>query len=326
MFQNGLVRISTFVALGCVMALSCGSNEGTNNQAENQTEDTANEPSADTEGNINATLTSSGNERTFIIHLPKDYNPSESYPLVFNFHGLTVTAAIQQNYTGMDSLADDEGFIVVYPDGLEAQTNFAGVATQWDTQFGTGTKDVAFVNDLIDYMDENYAINLKRVYATGFSNGGFMSFMLGCELSDRIAAIAPVGANIPIPQKTKCDQSYKVPVLMIHGSNDVTVVRDGTLFFESTRGSIDFFAQRSNCGLDPIVTDLPNTDPNDNSMVTKYEFVDCDQDASFVFYDVIDGGHTWPDALDIEGLVTNRDINANTIIWNFFKHIVHPNL
>ena len=282
----------------------------------------------DTEGNISAKVTSNNIVRDFEIHLPNNLSDLQGSPVVFNFHGLTSTAAFHKAYTQMDLTSDKNGFIVVYPQGLKAQTFFAGFVTQWDTQYGTNTKDVLFVSDMISALYEKYEINLKRVYATGFSNGGFMSFRLACELSYQIAAVAPIAANIPRNQQNACSQEYSVPIMMIHGTKDPQVPVNGNSFFESTLGSIEFFTKKYECDSFPIVTDLENMSTTDNSTVELLEYQNCRAESNLKYYRIMEGGHTWPGVPTLLSGPsfgsTNQDIDANQLIWDFFENIEHP--
>src|SRR6185295_8276969 len=123
-----------------------------------------------------------GGYRTFILHLPVTYNSLNSYPLILNFHGFGSNALEQELYTGFDAIADTAGFIVVYPQGIN---------NAWNISTGF-PDDVDFTSALIDSLKQDYSVDSLCVYATGMSMGGFMSYVLGCELSDKIAAIAPV--------------------------------------------------------------------------------------------------------------------------------------
>src|SRR3990172_6409632 len=130
-----------------------------------------------------------GYTRTYLVYLPPNYNGVDPMPVVFNLHGWTLDMTQQMNYSKMNEVADTAGFIVVYPNAVDA-TWSSGIATF------AGRNDVGFLNVLIDTLAAHYSINLQRIYSCGFSNGGFMSYRLACELSNRIPAIASVAGTI----------------------------------------------------------------------------------------------------------------------------------
>lgn len=158
-------------------------------------------------------------------------------------------------------------------------------------------------------MKDYYDIDLNRVYSTGMSMGGFMSYRLACELSERIAAIASVtGLLAAFP----CTPARPLPVLQIHGT------ADGTVPYSGVSSTISFWVGENNCPVSPVITNLPDINSTDASTVTKSYYGFCDDSTEVILYTVNNGGHTWPDAAINIG-VTNRDFNANSEVWNFFK-------
>ena len=140
-----------------------------------------------------------GQSRSYILHLPPSYNGENEMPLVVVLHGGGGNAGNIEKLTGFSEKADKEGFIVVYPDGSGM---FDRYLLTWNTGFCCGyalknnIDDVGFIRTLIGYLQEKYAINPNMIYVTGISNGGMMSYRLGAELSDIVAAIAPVAGSI----------------------------------------------------------------------------------------------------------------------------------
>lgn len=238
--------------------------------------------------------------RTYRLHLPAGYTSSADYPLVINMHGLGSNALEQEFYTQFNQVSDTGEFIVAYPNGLNNTWNISSV---------TGTDDVGFISALIDTLDALYNVDLNRVYATGMSMGGFMSYRLACELSDRIVAIASVtGLQAFYP----CTPSRPVPVLQMHGTADGTVPYSGVAL------TIANWVGYNACPAEPLVYDLPDIDTTDNSTVTVSQYFPCDDSTEVLLYTINGGGHTWPGASFIIG-VTNQDIKASGEIWNFFK-------
>jgi polyhydroxybutyrate depolymerase len=165
-------------------------------------------------------LTSGGILRTYRLHMPVTAQQGVPTPVVLNFHALASNGQIQEDLSGLRPLSDREGFILVSPDG-------AGSPSGWNALLNesSGIDDVAFVNDLIDELQRNYCVDVRRVYATGFSSGGMMASRLGCELGSRIAAVAPV-AGVYAPEELCAGVS---PMLAIHGTGDTVVPFDGGL-------------------------------------------------------------------------------------------------
>ena len=259
---------------------------------------------------------SGGYWRNYILHLPAGYSPSNKYPLVINMHGYGSNANSQMLYSEFNNVADTSSFITVHPNGLFNAWN-AGFLNPYHS----GPDDVGFISELIDTLDKKYSVNTSRVYATGMSNGGFMSYRLACELKDKIAAIAPVTGLMHDSTKYYCQSHCEVPVLHIHGTNDATVNYNGQNgIYGGADSTAKYWALRNGCNSTPILTNLPNTVTTDNSTVTKIEYQNCTDSAQVILYRVNGGGHTWPGAIDVPSLgVTNKDIKATHHIWRFFE-------
>lgn len=260
---------------------------------------------------LTGTIVHDGITRNYILHLPAGYDESIAYPFVYNLHGFTSTAQQQQFYSEMDQTADENGFIVCYPNG---------VGTSWNVgwNFGSTADDVGFLETLADVLVEDYSINSDRLYACGMSNGGFMSYILACEASDKFAAIASVtGAMVP-SALASCNGMRYVPVMQIHGTADPTVDYNGSFISAPVEEVVTFWADRNGCNLSPETIDIEDVDPTDGCTAERITYADCDDGATVIFYRIDGGGHTWPDAALTIG-TTNRDFNASQEIWNFFS-------
>ncbi len=242
--------------------------------------------------------------RTYLIHLPPDYNEDNDYPLVINMHGLGSNANEQQFYSQFDQVADTAGIVMVYPNGVN---------NVWNITFDSGVDDVGFISALIDTISTNYSIDLDRVYSTGMSMGGFMSHRLACQLDNRIAAIGSVTGTLAYPN---CFPQRAFPVLQIHGTADSTVP------YALVPPTMAHWIIQNEC-LDTTTIDLPDIDTTDQSTVTKSIYSPCDSEVEVILYTVIGGEHTWPGA-PIEIGITNYDINASVEIWNFFRQYTLP--
>ncbi|NNE28573.1 MAG: prolyl oligopeptidase family serine peptidase, partial [Saprospiraceae bacterium] len=162
-----------------------------------------------------------GQTRQYIIYVPAIYEGSEAVPLMFNFHGYTGTANGQMIGTGMRPVADTAGFIIVYPQG----SLFFG-ASHWNVGAwtnGSTVDDLGFTSAMIDAVASQFNIDLDRVYSCGYSNGGYFSFELACQLSNRFAAIGSVGGKMRSETFEACDPDHPMPVVTIHGTDDNVV-------------------------------------------------------------------------------------------------------
>ncbi len=262
-------------------------------------------------GTITTTLTFDGLTRSFILYVPQSYTGTQDVPLVLNYHGYTSNAEAQMYYGDFRSLAESEGFIIVHPQG----TLLDG-ATHWNVDgwtLGSTVDDVGFTAALIDYISERYSINSKKVYATGMSNGGYMSFLLACQLSTKIAAIASVTGSMTPENYQDCNPQHPMPVLQIHGTEDGVVSYNGETWSEPVTTVVDYWANYNNCDADPIVVNLPDIDTTDGSVVKTITFNNGNNGVVTRHYKVIGGGHNWP------GTVGNMDISASNEIWEFFS-------
>jgi polyhydroxybutyrate depolymerase len=276
-------------------------------------------------------------ERTFHIYIPSLYNESVHLPLVIALHGRggNGESMILVTRKGFNKLAEKDGFIVVYPDGIELNWNDGRMDEEAnDRAHRENIDDVGFISALIDAMIKDYHIDPKRVYVTGISNGAIMSYRLACELSPKIAAIAPVDGNIPNLLFHDCYPVMPVSVLAVNNVNDPLVPYEGGNIYSSIRKlnlgkvmsadeSIGFWVSRNQCSALPVVTEEPDLDPKDGTRVTRKEYINSADGTEVILYSVDGGGHTWPGGLQympswIIGK-TSRDIDATEVIWSFFK-------
>ncbi|MBC3831687.1 hypothetical protein H8K33_09220 [Undibacterium amnicola] len=274
-------------------------------------------------------LTHKEEKRRYIVYTPKSYasNPDKRYPLVLNFHGGGMTAREQMLYTQMNKAADQFDFIVVYPQGL------GNVGKQdWNVGFGTsyqdGTDDVGFTDSLLNQLEKNFRIDSSRIYATGLSRGGFFAQRLAAELSHRIAAIASVGASLPVPvEQNQVPRGEKKPVgvMIAMGTADQVVLYAGKPdgYLSALAGYEYWIQQNTGKVRDATMENKQsfNRDPNDGTDVDIIENKVGQYQASLVT--INNGGHTWAGADPFNiGLPigkTSNDINLNDIIWQFFQ-------
>jgi polyhydroxybutyrate depolymerase len=263
---------------------------------------------------INGSIMHDGLQRTYILYVPASYSPSESAPLVLNFHGYTSAALEQMFYGDFRPVADTAGFLVVHPQGTLDQVGNA----HWNVGWGlSSVDDVGFTEALIDSLSAEYNINDERIYSTGMSNGGFFSYLLACSLSDRIAAVASVTGSMSLNQISSCNPGHPMPVMEIHGTADETVPYEGNFLFAPIVDVVDFWAEENNTNSTPVITAVPDINQTDNSTAEHQLFASGDNGSTVEHYKVINGGHTWPGAVVDIG-VTNHDFEASEKIWQFF--------
>jgi polyhydroxybutyrate depolymerase len=259
-------------------------------------------------GSIEDSMPSGGVSRHYLLHVPAGYRPDVPVPLVLNFHGLSSNSQQEQALTGMSAKADREGFIVVYPDGIDAA---------WATGPGAdGQRDRQFVRDLIASLESQYSLDPRRIYATGISNGGGMTDRLGCSLADVIAAIAPDSGAYNFWQD--CQPSRPVPVLAFHGLDDQIVPYEGgtpQLMLPPIPDWAAAWAGRDGCDLAPL-----DSDPVEGVSVRTWS--GCRGDAEVILYTLANHGHSWPGSLVMPAAITSRAVNATDVMWAFF--LSHP--
>lgn len=265
----------------------------------------------------NGAIMSNGVKREYVIYVPKSYRAARPTPLIISLHGAGAWPAQQQNMTHWDRLADEFGFIVVYP---------AAGGRIWRVSRPNAPvmSDVRFIADLVDSLKHRYDIDPARVYANGFSLGGAMTFALSCTLSDRIAAVGTVSAAQTLPW-TWCSDKHPVPLINFHGTADLVPYAGGPspdpfnpLTFPDVRTWTANWARRNACAPRPI-----------ESVVTPdvrlREYRDCENDASVELYTIEDGGHAWPGGESLPRWFfgrTTHTIDATRLMWGFFQ--AHP--
>ena len=280
-------------------------------------------------GDHTLSLAVGGLQRSAIVHIPPQYDRTVAMPVVLAFHGGGANADNMVRFSGLNDKADEAGFIAVYPNGtgrLQRMLTFNG-GNCCGQAAANGVDDVEFTRRLLDELVAVATVDPKRVFATGMSNGGIMAYRLAAELSDRIAAIAPVGG--PMGTKT-CNPTRPVSVIHFHGTDDAFAPfqggrgkgLSGTDFY-SVPDSIAAWVEADGCGPTPVTIRWPDK-AADGTTVTRTTYGQGKDGAEVVLIVIDGGGHTWPGReprLAALGIST-RDISANDLMWEFFEH--HP--
>jgi polyhydroxybutyrate depolymerase len=242
------------------------------------------------------------------------------------FHGLGGSAAQIRDWTQLDAEADARGFMVAYPEGLPGSDSDSA-AQAWNAGVCCGEHDdVAFVAALIDHISESYFVDRNLVYATGLSMGGALSYRLACELSDRIAAIAPVSAGMLVQPFADCRPSRAVPLLHVQGTRDPLIPYAGgpdglgqPIEWSPVADEVAFWRELQGCNVEAV-----NVYSQGDASCQRW--AGCNSLSEVELCTIEDGGHTWPglppDALPPPLGKTSQDLNATEYILRFFER--HP--
>ena len=259
-----------------------------------------------------------GVNRLYTLYKPD--NLKEKAPLVFVLHGYTSNSTNIMNYSKMNDIADQNGFMVCYPQGT---TNIYTGQTHWNANLKemSSVTDSEFLTDLAKKLQAEFNLSEKNTFACGMSNGGFMSYTLGCERSDTFKAIASITGTMSGYDWNNCNPN-KVPVLQISGTNDMVVPMDGSMSSAGGWGGapkiqdiMNYWGDINEC-TQTQTQNLPDSNKTDNSYVSIEKKVDCFNNNQVWFYTVYGGAHTWP------GAWGNMDINASEEIWDFFNRYI----
>jgi len=274
-------------------------------------------------------------KRTYYLHVPPKLAKEKPVPLVLMFHGGGGTPFFAERESKFSDLADREGFLVAYPEGVGKSWNdgrgIQGIPAQREK-----VDDVGFIKALLDDVGKDYKVDAKRVYSTGISNGALISYFLGVNLSNRIAAIAPVVGGMPetLVEKFKPEKPVSVIILqgtadplMPYNGGDITVppnLKRGKII--STEDSVKKWVEHNGCQRDAVKDDVPDKDPKDGCTVKRFRYPKGKDGTEVVLYKIEPGGHTWPGGFQYlpEKVIGKlcKDLDGTETIWEFFKK--HP--
>lgn len=267
-------------------------------------------------GDRSGTLEIGSRMRTYFVHVPPRYDSRKPLPVVFVLHGASQSPESAERMSGMSMEADKENFLAVYPSGTG---RFSRVPT-WNSgaccayAMEHNVDDVAFLRALIKKLENDYAVDPKRIYFTGISNGGMMSYRVACEMSDEVAAVAPVEGA----QDLACHPSNAVSVAVFHGTADHLVPFNGgsTPFQLGSKRSdtpvadaVAFWVKRDGCS--------PEPKHEETKVLHINVYSGCRDGSGVTLYAIQGGHHAWPGTR-----LSGNDVPATGLIWKFFEE--HP--
>ena len=269
-----------------------------------------------------------GLEREYWIYLPKNYSGKKKWPLVLTFHGSGGTGKGTFRQFNFEAGADREGFIIVAPEGIDRGWNDGRIRTK---NIHT-SDDVKFVVALLDDIGRRYAVDDRRVFSTGISNGAIFSIYLAYKIPDRILAIAPVCGSMPRNLEPDFRLKHPLSAMFINGTDDplvkynggsVGAERGGRGELTGVEDMVKHWREFDGCTGPAKEETIPDVDSHDHCHATVRTYASCNASTEVVLVTVAGGGHTWPGGRQyaprlIVGEVC-RDFNAEELIWDFFK-------
>lgn len=293
----------------------------------------------------------SGRIRSYRLHIPPSYNGENPMSIVFALHGSGVPAVNSFTFKDncdLDEKADDEGFIVVYPNGERFRfspylkhpaallLNLYAIITSsrmWNCWDINNVNDVEFIENLIGHLQTKLNVNSSRIFITGVSGGAMMTYRLGAELSDSIAAIAPIAGAIggkwlmPEPDDSLSpyiipEPTYPLPVIVFHGMQDTAVPYEGGwvkvlaissdelwTYSISVNESVSFWVEYNNCEL------IPQINVSESGRIITRTYTNGSDSSEVVLITYVDGGHEWFKS-------PPHEMSATDLMWEFFEQ--HP--
>ena len=251
------------------------------------------------------TIIHEGVNREYVLYVPDSYDGSFSVPVVLNFHGFSGDAYQYMNEADMRILSESENFILIYPQGLDldGEPHWNACPNGGDNK--SEVDDFGFIETLIEEISSNYNIDLERIYAVGYSNGGMMAYGLANHKSELIAAVASVsGAMLDCTGPT----SHPMPVIHLHGTNDFDLPYNGNNYYNSVQNTLDYWINFNNTNKEPIV----NFDNSGEIEIEHYVYDNGNNSVSVEHYKYIGGYHIW-------FMSTFQGQNTSELVWDFLS-------
>lgn len=273
--------------------------------------------------------------RSYLLYVPTAYDGSADWPLVINYHGFNSTADSQVGISQMNRAADSVGYLIAYPQGLMVNNPFLNVlGPGWNLLDGSLSEndDIDFSLELISDVASDFSVNLEGVHVTGWSMGAGLAYEVACGNADKIASFAAVAEQVDDGTMANCSPERAISFLQIHGTADPIVpfagAAAGGVVFSEAPMTAAFFAGINNCSPDSVVTEIVDVVAEDSSTVSLASYEGCDDETEVLFYQVDNGGHTWPGGGALPGFLgfVNRDFDASLEMLHFFSRNTLPSL
>ena len=256
--------------------------------------------------NTNAqSLVHDGMNREYILYVPNSYDENSATPILFNFHGFGGSANQFISRADMRAEAELNSFILVYPQGscLDGVPHWNPCPIDGDNK--SSADDLGFFEAMVNEISSEYTVDMERIYAAGFSNGGMMAFGLANYKSDLIAAVASVSGSMLDCLETP---SHPMPVLHLHGTSDGVLPYNGDASFNSVQNTLDYWTNFNNTVSTPTI----NIDNTSGMTIEQYVYDQGDNSVSVEHYKYIGGEHTWFNE-------TYQGQNASKLVWDFMS-------
>lgn len=311
-------QLLIFLMIFCLLAAAgCGGRRAAETAAPPATTAPSQTTAPPQSGDVTRQLSHGGMQRSYLVHTPSGYDGMKALPVVLIYHGFQLSGEEMVRITGFSQLADQEGFLAVYPQGSGKNSSWNGGDCCGEAMV-RGTDDVGFTRAIIDDLAAAYKIDRQRIYATGFSNGAIMAYGLACDLADLIAAVAPVGATKADPS---CSPGRAVPVLHFHGDKDrLNPYEGGTsqagIIFEPVKDTIAFWVKQDGCPAQP--------ETSTTGSIRHDVYAPCSEGSAVELYTIIGGEHAWPggEPVTTEIGAPTEELDATAVMWAFF--LAHP--
>jgi polyhydroxybutyrate depolymerase len=267
-------------------------------------------------------LRNQGKLRTYYMYTPKSYNPQKAMSLVLVFHGDNGSGNSMRKVSRFNNLAEQKGFIAVYPNALDHQWSFTGHIRQ-------KVDDISFIAALIEHIERIRNINSHKIYATGFSQGGILTQALACRLPNKFAAFASVAGSLTARLVRSCHPPLSISMMMINGTNDFSVhyyhgdpitQKEALVSIPETT---NFWRRHDQCTSSSQFQELTRTKSHNHLEVKAFRYSGCRNGSEVLQFAVVNGGHFWPGGAstdpELNQLNTQLGFNASRTIWSFFQ-------
>lgn len=261
-------------------------------------------------GQFSLFLNHNDEERTFILYVPDSYDGSEAVPVFFNFHGYGGTSEGQMEWADMRPVADSGNFILVYPQGTDLEGS-----SHWNTsEIGGDNKssadDHGFITYLIDQIEVAYSVDTTRIYAVGYSNGGFFSYSLGCFLGDQFAAVGSVSGTMLDDSYQACEPTHPMGMINVHGTSDGVVPYEGGTGYTSIPDVVSWWVNYNGAE----TTAVESSSQSEGTTIERYSYPSSDggNGIGIEHYKVINGDHVWFEE-EFEG------VSLGQTIWDYMS-------